>query len=72
VRDKIIAKMTCHVESILSRETISPEEFSTLQAFLALLDYEESKRKLEEDSKKNDERLTKAMGLILGGGFGGV
>ncbi len=71
MRDRIIAKMAEHVEQILSKNNISSEDFANLQSYLAILDFNESKKKMEEDAKKNDERL-KAMGLILGGGFNGV
>lgn len=69
MRKSIIEKMNAHVETILGKEKITSEDFSNLQAFLAILDFEESKKRMEEDSKKNDERFSKAMGLILGGGL---
>ncbi|MBQ9168776.1 MAG: hypothetical protein IJX67_10275 [Oscillospiraceae bacterium] len=72
MRKSIIEKMNAHVETILGKEKITSEDFSNLQAFLAILDFEESKKRMEEDSKKNDERFSKAMGLILGGGLNGV
>lgn len=59
--------MESHVESILKKEEISRCDFNTLQAFLAILDIEESKRKMEENSKANNERLSQAFGLLMGG-----
>lgn len=72
MRKSIIEKMNAHVETILGKEKITSEDFSNLQAFLAILDFEESKKRMEEDSKKNDERFSRAMGLILGGGLSDV
>lgn len=72
MRNKIIDKMTCHVETILNKEKISAEDFANLHAFLAILDFEEAKKRAEEESEKNNERFSKAMELILGGGPNGM
>ena len=72
MRQRVIEKMAEHIELVLQKEKISPEDFSNLQSFLAVLDFEESKKRMEEESKANSERFSKAMGLILGGGKNGL
>ena len=72
MRQRVIEKMAEHIELVLQKEKISPEDFSNLQSFLAVLDFEESKKRMEEESKVNSERFSQAMGLILGGGKNGL
>lgn len=72
MRQRVIEKMAEHIELVLQKEKISPEDFSNLQSFLAVLDFEESKKRMEEESKANSERFSQAMGLILGGGKNGL
>ena len=65
--EKIRAKMESHVLAILEKPIITNEEYMLIAGYLAKLEMEQEKAKLEQSREDSDKRLRALMELTMGG-----
>lgn len=66
--EKIRSKMESHVLAILEKPIITNEEYMLIAGYLAKLEMEQEKAKLEQSREDSDKRLRALMELTMGGG----
>ena len=66
--EKIRSKMENHVLAILEKPIITNEEYMLIAGYLAKLEMEQEKAKLEQSREDSDKRLRALMELTMGGG----
>lgn len=72
MKDKILAKMEAHVNSILDKPIITDNEYVLISGYLSKLEMDEQKAENEKRAAESQEQLKKSMMAVWGGAGYGV